>query len=112
MVEKWTKYMSIDNYFRDDMVKNKRLPEEESLICEGPILNAECEAALKSLKENTGQDIDGLSPGIYKAFCFKIGQLVVNALNAKFENGSLLFLQRKAIISLISKMAVVRKMLL
>ena len=79
------------------------LKENEKETCEGLISVEECEAVLKTFKNNKSPGNDGISKEFYVHFWPKIKNLMVEAFNASYINGKLSTSQKQAIITLIEK---------
>ena len=86
-----------------EKIPNKKLNEDDALLCDGNITLDELHKALLSMKNNKTPGNDGLSKEFYVTFFPELGQLLLDCLNTNFEVGSLSESQKQAIITLIQK---------
>ena len=91
----------IDSYLAN--VDIPQLCSIEADMCEGLITIDEATEALKGMKMNKAPGLDGLSVEFYKEFWPCIQELVLRSFNDAFKEGTLSYLQRKGVISLLFK---------
>ena len=91
------------NFYSNLYLNHKKLSEEESASCEGPLTLNECTSSLNSMSLNKSPGSDGLPVEFYRTFWNEIGLLVTNSFNHAFRKGCLSDEQGRACITLIPK---------
>ena len=83
---------------------DKKLNNDDKLLCEGDITIEECEyAVFKNLQPNKSPGLDGIPNEFYQVFWPTIKNFVIEVFNEIYEKGQLSNTQRKAVLSLIFK---------
>ena len=77
-----------------------RLSPAESLVCEGPLSQGECFAALQGMARGRTPGCDGLPMEFYLRFWSVLGADLVLVLNSAFTSGLMSRSQRRGIITL------------
>ena len=77
-----------------------KLSPAESLVCEGPLSQGECFAALQSMARGRTPGCDGLPMEFYLRFWSVLGADLVLVLNSAFTSGLMSRSQRRGIITL------------
>ena len=92
----------VKNYIKDTCI-NKKLNDNESIVCEGKVTVSECTDAIFKMKLNKAPGLDGLTVEFYRKFWHNIKNLIVRVFNNSFEKHELTNSQKKGAISLIYK---------
>ena len=80
-----------------------KLTEEQKHMCEGRILQKECELMLETFQNNKAPGNDGIPVEFYKRFWTLLSDPFVNCANECFENMEMSNSQKQAVISVIEK---------
>ena len=80
-----------------------KLTEEQKHMCEGKILDKECELMLRAFQNNKVPRNDGIPVEFYKKFWTLLSEPFVKCANGCFENMEMSNAQKQAVISLIEK---------
>ena len=94
-----TEKQSFDKFV--DNVNLKTIEQEDKEACEGLLKLAECENALKTMKNDKSPGIDGLTAEFYKCHWKTVGNLIINSFNEAFEAGELSTSHKRGVIILI-----------
>ena len=81
----------------------RRLSQEDSASCEGPLTPDECLSALRGMASNKTPGVDGLPKEFYLTFWDTLGPDLVSVLNSAHDSGLLSYSQRHGAITLIFK---------
>ena len=91
----------IDNYLNEVLVN--KLNDTDADICEGSILEEECNTIISKMSKNKSPGIDGLPNEFYLLFWNDIKTMVIDSFNEAFEQGELSETHKQIILSLIFK---------
>ena len=75
-----------------------KLTEEQKHMCEGKILQKECERMLETFQNNKVPGNDGIPVEFYKRFWTLLSEPFVNCANECFENMEMFNSQKEAVI--------------
>ena len=101
----------VNPVFNDFISNLPQLSVEEQQICEGLITEGECIKALKEMSNGKSPGSDGFTVEFYKVFWRNIKNLMIESINAAYENSKLSTNQRRGIVTLIPKKGKIRILL-
>ena len=87
-------------FFNNDMPK---LSEQNKLVCDERLSEAECFDVLNSFEAHKTSGIDGLTKDFYTTFWPNISAPLLDSYNYSFQHGYLSVSQRQAVITLLDK---------
>ena len=95
----------VDRRIQDRLLQtlDRKLSHLQREMCEGPLTEAECLAALRSSANNKSPDLDGFPKEIYLAYWEIVGADFLEMANCCLEAGKLPQSLRRAIITMIFK---------
>ena len=96
------KQQNIDQYL-DKLSDLPVLTKDSQKVCEGMITVAECQNAIKFMKNNKSPGLDGLTIEFYKTFWADISDMLIDSFNESLNKGYLSYSENVSIISLIFK---------
>ena len=92
---------SDSNFFPDNY--DKKLTNDEKLLCEGLITEEECKIALKTMENNKSPGSDGITCEFYKIFWNDVSKFFLDSINYSYNIGTLNPLQKQSIVTLLPK---------
>ena len=81
----------------------RKLSPAKTELCEGDLMEAECEQALKQMASNKSPGVDGLPAEFYVRFWGLLGPDLVNVFNSCYRSGKMSKSQRSGTITLLFK---------
>ena len=84
-------------------VNSTSLSNEEQILCECPLTQTECFAALEKMESDKTPGTDGLPAEFYKVFWKDISPFLISELNFAFDSGCLSVTPRRGVIKVIPK---------